>query len=194
MRVLVVGGAASGKSELAERLCVALAADAGQDDAVTYIATMESAGTEASRRIARHRALREGKGFSLAEIPRDIAAADLSGVRVALLEDLGNLVANELFGPGGFDGNHLDEARDRASAMVNRDLDALGARARHVVVVSPEVGAAGERLDEVTRSYCTVLSEAAAWWASRCDVVVEVVCGLPLWVVGGPESFEGLSL
>ena len=55
---LVIGAAASGKSAYAESLCL------GHDGPRVYLATMEPFGEEGARRIARHRALREGKGFS----------------------------------------------------------------------------------------------------------------------------------
>lgn len=54
---LVIGAAASGKSAYAESLCL------GHDGPRVYLATMEPFGEEGARRIARHRALREGKGF-----------------------------------------------------------------------------------------------------------------------------------
>ena len=53
---LVIGAAASGKSAYAESLCL------GHDGPRVYLATMEPFGEEGARRIARHRALREGKG------------------------------------------------------------------------------------------------------------------------------------
>lgn len=53
----VIGAAASGKSAYAESLCL------GHDGPRVYLATMEPFGEEGARRIARHRALREGKGF-----------------------------------------------------------------------------------------------------------------------------------
>ena len=66
---LVIGAAASGKSAYAESLCL------GHDGPRVYLATMEPFGEEGARRIARHRALREGKGFSTLERTRDVGAA-----------------------------------------------------------------------------------------------------------------------
>ena len=73
---LVIGAAASGKSAYAESLCL------GHDGLRVYLATMEPFGEEGARRIARHRALREGKGFSTLERTRDVGAA-VSGLRAA---------------------------------------------------------------------------------------------------------------
>ena len=97
MLILVTGGAASGKSAHAERLlceCV--------PSSRLYLATMQPFGAAAQARIARHRALREGKGFETVECPLGLQNLSLSqrydGI---LLEDLGNLLANEIFAPDG---------------------------------------------------------------------------------------------
>ena len=103
---LVIGAAASGKSAYAESLCL------GHDGPRVYLATMEPFGEEGARRIARHRALREGKGFSTLECTRDVGAA-VSGLPrgcTLLLEDVGNLVANELFAEGGLSPRDPDVA------------------------------------------------------------------------------------
>ena len=91
MLILVTGGAASGKSEHAERLVCEKA------QSRLYLATMQPFGKSAEARIARHRALRAGKGFATVERTLDLANFRLSrqydGI---LLEDLGNLLANLL--------------------------------------------------------------------------------------------------
>ena len=58
MVILVIGGSGSGKSEYAEGRCVQL-----NTKEKLYIATMEPFGEESLARIARHRRLRQGKGF-----------------------------------------------------------------------------------------------------------------------------------
>ena len=96
MLVLVTGGAASGKSEHAEKIVCARA------HSKLYLATMQPFGKSARARIARHRKLREGKGFHTVE-----RSLDLKGLQIdrhydgILLEDLGNLLANEIFSPDG---------------------------------------------------------------------------------------------
>ena len=57
MFTLLIGGAASGKSGYAEALLLR-----GPARPLVYIAAMEPFGPEAEARIARHRALRAGKG------------------------------------------------------------------------------------------------------------------------------------
>ena len=83
MLILVTGGAASGKSAHAERLVCEKA------QSRLYLATMQPFGKSAEARIARHRALRAGKGFATVERTLDLANLKLSqqydGI---LLEDL----------------------------------------------------------------------------------------------------------
>ena len=61
MMILLTGGAANGKSTFGESLC--LQADGPR----YYLAAMQPYGPEGEARIARHRKLREGKGFTTIE-------------------------------------------------------------------------------------------------------------------------------
>ena len=69
MTALILGGAASGKSEYGERLALSLP----RRGELLYLATMEPFGGEAEARIRRHRALRAGKGFQTWERPKNRA-------------------------------------------------------------------------------------------------------------------------
>ena len=68
MFMLVIGGAASGKSAFAEACSAARGAPA------LYVATMEPFGEEAAARIERHRAQRRGAGFVTFECPCDVSS------------------------------------------------------------------------------------------------------------------------
>lgn len=94
MFTLIIGGSASGKSSYAERLTVSLPGDGPR----IYLATMEAFGAEAQARIARHRQMRRGRGFETLECTRNLTSAQVPPGSNVLLEDMGNLVANELFG------------------------------------------------------------------------------------------------
>ena len=96
MMTLVVGGAASGKSAYAERLIARL--DAAHR---VYLATMEPIGAEAAQRIEKHRAMREDGGFETVECYVNLLTVELPPDSAVLLEDIGNLCANELFSPDG---------------------------------------------------------------------------------------------
>ncbi len=97
MFVLVVGGSGSGKSAYAEELSVSLSSPGMEK---YYLATMQVFDQEGQRRVERHRALRQGKGFLTIEQPAQIhrAAGKMgAGDKVALLECISNLTANEMF-------------------------------------------------------------------------------------------------
>ena len=82
MFTLVIGGAASGKSEYAEELILASPLRPR-----IYIATMEPFGAEGQARIARHRELRRGKGFQTVERYTVIEGMNLPAV-VAVSPDV----------------------------------------------------------------------------------------------------------
>lgn len=173
MRALVTGGASCGKSQVAEDLCQTLGGD------LAYLAAMPPFGAESQARIARHRQQRDGKGFRTIECHEGLAVA-LVDSRIAgataLLEDLGNVVANRLFGSPAA-ALPLDEAR--IVAEIARDLDALASRCAHLVVVGNEVGCDGVHYGEETQGYQRVLGMVAQTWAATCDYIVECSAGMP---------------
>ncbi len=179
MLALVIGGAASGKSEVAEATAARLADDRGARGGVVYLATMVDDGTPAAAaRIARHEALRAGRGFVVREAARNLDArladdASLAGA-VVLLEGLGTLAANEMFA----DVAAPRPAREVAGAVC-RQVAWLAARAGSLVVVSDDVTASGERLaDAATMAYVEALAEVNLRVARAADAVTEVVCGI----------------
>lgn len=95
MFTLIIGGAASGKSEFAERHALKLTGWR------IYLATMEPLGVEGRVRVERHRRQRTGKGFETVERYTNLAGLLLPPNTNILLECLGNLTANELYSPPG---------------------------------------------------------------------------------------------
>ena len=96
MIILVLGTQKSGKSLLAEELCLALG-----DSEKYYLATMRVMDHEGALRVEKHRKQRAGKGFVTIERGREITGAvkDMAHPEAAtvLLECVSNLVGNELF-------------------------------------------------------------------------------------------------
>ena len=162
MFTLVIGGAASGKSEYAESLVT------GLDGRRVYLATMEPFGAEAEARIARHRAMRSRKGFETAERYTDLGGTPLPEEANVLLEDLGNLLANEMYSPAG-------GGAEAALAGV----EALLARCRHLTVVTNEIGCGGSDYEGDTLRYMEALGGLNCRLAARADRVAEVICGVP---------------
>ncbi|MBQ9001674.1 MAG: bifunctional adenosylcobinamide kinase/adenosylcobinamide-phosphate guanylyltransferase [Eggerthellaceae bacterium] len=165
MIALVTGGASSGKSACAESLAVSRGGD------LVYLATMHPAGEEGARRVARHRAQRAGKGFRTVECYEGLEGALAEGAfdgATVLLEDLGNLVATELFAPDA-PANALRAGRSSAE---------LARRAGNLVVVGNEVGSDGMAYESDTRIYQSELGRLACEVSAMSDVVVECVAGI----------------
>ena len=162
MFTLVIGGAASGKSEYAERIVT------GLDGPRFYLATMEPFGPEAESRIARHRKMRAARGFETAERYTDIGNAPVPDGANVLLEDMGNLTANEMFRPDG-----------RGPEAIFPAVEALLARCRHLTIVTNEVFSGGTDYAGDTLCYLEALGEINCRLAARADRVAEVICGLP---------------
>ena len=173
MLTLVLGGAASGKSEYAESLVLKTALPR------YYLATMQVWDAECAARVEKHRQMRAKKQFETVECPLHLGAVRLPAGGTALLEDLGNLTANELYDPAG-----AGEAA--ASAILDR-LDKLAAQCEHLVVVSNEVFSGGANYAGDTDRYLKALAQVNNALAARADAVVRVVCGIPVYHKGGPS-------
>lgn len=165
MFTLVIGGAASGKSEYAEALILASPARHRY-----YIATMEPMDGECRARIARHRRLRAEKGFETVERYTDLSGLHLESRGAVLLECLGNLAANELYRPAGTEAGAL--------AAVAGGVEALLDQCEDLVVVSNEVFSGGDCYAGDTGAYLRLLAGANRALARRADRVCEVACGL----------------
>ncbi len=164
---LVIGAAASGKSEYAEDIVMSLPGEK------IYVATMEPFGAEAKERIARHRALRAGKGFTTVERPRDLIDLTPEADWNVLIEDLPNLAANELFSPEGGGADAVLSGVDRICKIVSS-----------VTIVTGDIFSDGGTYDTGTQEYMKMLADLHVKIAAKADNVVEVVCGVPYAVKG----------
>ncbi|MGB0722424.1 MAG: bifunctional adenosylcobinamide kinase/adenosylcobinamide-phosphate guanylyltransferase [Gammaproteobacteria bacterium] len=165
MKQLILGGARSGKSTLAERL----AADSGLD--VVYVATGWAGDAEMERRIAAHRAGRD-PSWRTVEEPLDLAAVlsrESAPGRFMLVDCLTLWLSNHLGGPGG--GGTWPEAR---AAL----LDVLPDLPGTVCLVSNEVGQGVVPLGEGNRRFVDESGWLHQAVAERCDRVVFVTAGL----------------
>ncbi len=176
MLIIVAGGAASGKSEHAERL-LCQAVPAGER---LYVAAMQPFGEAAQKRIARHRALRRGKGFETAERYTDLAHfVPERPFRGILLECLSNLLANEMFSPEG--------AGQAAVQAAVKGVLSLEERCETLVVVTNEVFSDGRIYSEQTMQYLRALAAVNQEIAVRAGAVYESVCGI-LCRIGGENG------
>lgn len=158
---LVLGGAASGKSEVAEGLL------ARTGRAMTYVATATAGDDEMRAKIAAHRA-RRGAGWTTIEAPLDLTDA-LAGVpgSGAVLVDCASLWLT----------NHLLADHDLGVEEA-RLLAALAACAAPIVVVSNEVGSGGVATGALARRFQTAQGRLNQSLATKAGLVIMVVAGL----------------
>ena len=203
MICLVWGPSASGKSVWAEaRACELARGAAGEwvahkaastngvrpapDETETaapahlaYFATMQRGGREAQARIDKHLAQRAGKEFVTYETPVLSALADtlvdalVDASATVLLDDLGNLVANEMFGA-----ETLNTDAEELAGRICTGLLGLAGRVHHLVVVTDAVGEAGWRGGGPTLAWIECCETCCCLLANAADEVVEVRGGI----------------
>jgi adenosylcobinamide kinase/adenosylcobinamide-phosphate guanylyltransferase len=164
---LVLGGARSGKSRLAEGLV------RWSGLSPVYIATAQAWDEEMAARIAAHRTDR-GPGWRTVEAPLDLAAP-LAGAAAgeAVLIDCATLwLTNVMLGGG-----------DVAAAETGL-LAALAACAAPVVVVSNEVGLGIVPDNALARAFRDAQGRLNQRLAAQAGLVVFVAAGLPLVMKG----------
>lgn len=166
MLELILGGARSGKSRLAEQQ----AEQSGL--AVTYIATSQALDTEMAERIAHHRDRRPAH-WSLVEEPLQLAQVlreHADAERCLLVDCLTLWLTNLLL---------LDDPQ-RLTAEREALLHALGELPGRIILVSNETGLGVVPMGELTRRYV----DEAGWLhqavAERAHNVVFMVAGLPM--------------
>lgn len=160
--VLVIGGAASGKSAFAEKLI----ADSGLEP--IYLATSRIWDDEIKVKIARHRQMR-GAGWTTLDVPLEPSdALGAYGENAAVLLDCVTMWLT----------NHLMDENDLEAAQT-RLLDGLAQCAALRVVVSNEVGGGIVPENALARTFRQAQGEVNQLLAARSDVVVQVVAGLP---------------
>lgn len=207
MITLITGGSGSGKSAYAEKY-ICHASNEKEFKEKYYIATMQVFDEEGQRKIDRHRRLRAGKGFITIEQPRDIKDAvsklqsesSLKTGRLALLECMSNLVANEMFPPvdasdtkeAGGKKEALDEPdnmRDYENTLISlvskkvlKDVSILSENVAELVIVTNNVFEDGVCYDESTMNYIKAMGIVNRGLAAMAESVVEVVAGIPVEV------------
>lgn len=173
MIVTVTGGAASGKSAIAERLAVGLGSGR-----LGYLATMRVCDAESESRVKRHRRMRTGKGFGTVECPCGLPEeGTLRRFDTVLLEDMPNWMANGLFSSG-------TDMPETVRGIL-RDTRRLYGTVRNAVIVTGEVFSAGTQgYDPFTRAYIGALGAVNCALAAMSDIVIESVCGIPVFQKG----------
>lgn len=167
--MLVLGGARSGKTALAERLAVAL----GRFPA--YLATAEAWDEEMEERIARHRSDRESR-FHTIEEPLELAEqlrASAPSHDVILVDCLTLWITN------------LIMAERNVADAVEELIEVLGEiTTSRIIFVSNEVGLGIVPDNAMARQFRDLAGAAHQKLAKVCETAVFVVAGLPMVLKG----------
>lgn len=167
MRILVTGGARSGKSRRAQALAEGLASER------VYLATGQALDEEMADRIRRHRAERDAS-WRTVEAPVDVVP-HLGDGPVVLLDCLTLWVSNLLH----VHGPEADLAPHRRALV-----QAVEEARNHVVLVTNEVGLGLVPMNALARRFRDEAGWLAQDLAAVCDRVELCVAGIPLTVKG----------
>ncbi len=178
MAELIIGGARSGKSMLAEKR----AQESGLR--VVYVATAQGGDAEMARRIAHHRT-RRPTDWACVEAPLRLAAAlrEHAAADACLLVDCLTLWLSNLFFAGQAAAQaEAGEALDCPLLRVETDalLDALPQLPGRVILVSNEVGWGITPMHPVSRLFADEQGRLNQRVATDCERVSLVAAGLPL--------------
>lgn len=185
MNELIIGGARSGKSTLAERR----AADSGLQ--VSYIATAEAGDAEMAARIAHHRA-RRPQQWQTVECPLTLAStlAQLANHHSCLLVDCLTLWLSNLL----FAGRAAAQAEAGESvdcALLRHEIDSLLTTLPQlpgrIILVSNEVGWGVVPANALARLFADQQGWLNQRLAAVCDEVTLIAAGLPLTLKKTPD-------
>ena len=173
VRILVLGGIRSGKSQWAES---AIAGSVDAAAAVRYLATgpLAEAGAEWATRVEAHRRRRPASWSTIetADIATQLRA---DATTATVIDDVGGWLTAAMDRNGAWTGGSVTADADDL-------IDAVGAFGSPLALVSPEVGLTVVPATEVGRRFADELGALNQRLATVCDRVVLVVAGQPVVV------------
>ena len=174
-KTLILGGARSGKSSLAETL-------AKTSEQVTYIATATAFDAEMTKRITLHQQQRPNN-WLLIECPLLLCEAltQLSGSGQTVLVDCLTLWLN----------NQLYHQPEQDFALARQQVaDAVSQFEGKLILVSNEVGMGLVPMGELNRVFVDQQGWLNQQLARVCDEVIFVAAGLPLYLKRGTNATD----
>jgi adenosylcobinamide kinase / adenosylcobinamide-phosphate guanylyltransferase len=173
MLTLILGGARSGKSRLAQRL----ASPAGR---VSYVATARVDGDpEMAERIQQHRASRPDSWRTIEE---PLALSDAVDAAIhnsdAVLVDCLTVWLSNLFW------QHRNNAPQQVEDVLRAELQRIVVAARrcHIILVSNELGCGTVPDAAVTRAFRDMQGRLNQWAAEAANEAILTVAGQPLYL------------
>ncbi len=165
--ILVIGAASYGKSNWAENFCIEA------PRAPIYIATAQAFDSEITAKIAYHRESR-GDRWQTLEAPLDLVTplSNAGENQIILVDCLTMWLSNHLL------------AQNDISAKSNQLVNACKNLACPTVFVTNEVGASVVPDNPLARRFQSEQGRLNQRLATISDLVVNVICGLPLCLKG----------
>jgi adenosylcobinamide kinase / adenosylcobinamide-phosphate guanylyltransferase len=170
---LIIGGARSGKSTLAQEM----AREGGGD--VLFVATAEAGDDEMARRIEAHRRTRPPHWRTL-EVTTNIGGRINAGIGRAgtvVIDCITLLVSNVFEEHQGSGEAALEKA---VEAEINGLIACIDRSEARFIIVTNEVGLGIIPADRVSRLYRDLLGRANRMLAARADEVLLMVAGIPV--------------
>ena len=182
--ILVTGGARSGKSNFAEKLCK------DQNNNTAYIATSIPFDDEMKERVKKHKESRP-QNWKTYEIYKDIYTIinDISKEHKTVILDCVTLLVNNLMFTYGIDvdkatSKELDELENYIRDQIEKLLDAVKKTNLYFVIVSNEIGMGIVPANKLSRIYTDIIGRINQQIATHSDEVYFVVSGIPMKIKG----------
>jgi adenosylcobinamide kinase/adenosylcobinamide-phosphate guanylyltransferase len=171
--ILITGGARSGKSRHALKICSELPGPRA------FLATCQPGDEEMEERIRRHQEARRGSDWATIEESTELAStiSTRSEYRVMLVDCLTLWVSN-LMGKARDENRELSE--DEVAEHCREILSACTNREGTVVMVTNEVGDGIVPGNALARRYRDLVGRCNQTMAAGADEVALVTCGIPM--------------
>ena len=166
MKYLIIGGSKSGKSEVSEKISLAL-----NEDKVIYVATMKPYDKEDKERIKKHIQRRKGLKFETIEMERNLhnIVNNINKEDTVLIDSITSLLTNEMF-----DG--IDIIKNPSKNILS-GLKQILFKAKNTLIVSDYIFNDAIQYDEVTKNFQKELAIINRKLAVICDNVIECSFG-----------------
>ena len=181
--ILILGGARSGKSSLAQEMAQGLGGK------VLFVATAEPLDEEMKSRIEIHK-INRPRGWRTLEATAGVGEktfAQIDNAEVVVIDCVTVLVSNVMFAEEGNDRterNGVDyfKVEGRVMAEIEELIGCIDRVNARFIIVTNEVGLGLVPADRVSRLYRDWLGRANQMLAHHADEVIMMVAGLPVTV------------
>ena len=174
MKQLILGGARSGKSAIAEKLAI------GTSKSLIYIATAQVGDTEMKQRIELHQERRSAKWETVEEaIELTTAIKQYNNEKYCIVVDCLTLWLTNLL---------LLNNEEIFSKQLNDFVDSIDELQADLIIVSNETSMGIVPLGELSRRYIDEAGLMHQRISKKSDRVIMTIAGLPMFLKGEPYA------